>query len=172
MPKNSKKQSSSPQDLSQPKTLEKPKTVFDHIKHIREVKSDDYYQGLTEAEQKNFNKYVILMGLSMDQNAIEGVNIVSKYLDILPPNAFYKACCGVVPQSNRFCKWIKSSKPKYGRKLLSVIASYYKISKYDAYDYCTHFFANEENFQQLVQLCGNIGYDEEQIEKLMEGEDE
>jgi predicted RNA-binding protein len=46
--------------------------VFDHIKHIRESKLPDYYESLTEEDQKTFNKYVILMGLSMDQSAIQG----------------------------------------------------------------------------------------------------
>lgn len=112
------------------------------------------------------------MGLSMDAKAIDGVNKISKYLDILPPNAFYKVCCGVVPQSTRFCKWIKSSKPKFGKNLLSLVSSYYKISKYDAYDYCTYFFQNETNLQQLIQLCNSVGYDEKQIEKILEGKDE
>ena len=83
--------------------------MFDHIKHIRESKTPDYYKSLSEAEQNTFNKYVILMGLSMDQSAIEGNSYVSKYLDILPPNAFYKVCCDVSPQSKRFCKWISRS---------------------------------------------------------------
>ena len=158
--------------MSQPKNLVKPKTVFDHIKHIRESKSPDYYQSLTDADQKTFNKYVILMGLSMDQSAIEGVSYISKYLDILPPNAFYKVCCDVTPQSTRFCKWVKSSKPKYSKRLIEVIASYYKISKIDAYDYCASFFRDETQLTNLINLCSSVGFSESQIEKMLEGKDE
>lgn len=112
------------------------------------------------------------MGLSMDQNAIDGVSYVSKYLDILPPNAFYKVCCDVTPKSNRFCKWIKSSKQKYSKKLINIIASYYQIGKADAYDYCGVFFKNETQLENLVNLCSSMGYNESEIEKMLEGKDE
>lgn len=112
------------------------------------------------------------MGLSMDQNAIEGVSYISKYLDVLPPNAFYKVCCDVTPKSTRFCKWIKSSKQKHSKKLIETIASYYKISKSDAYDYCTSFFKDEKQLTNLVNLCASVGYSESEIEKMLEGKDE
>lgn len=172
MQKSSKNQDSNPQDSNQPKSLEKAKTVFDHIKHIREAKTANYFTSLSETDQKTFNKYVILMGLSMDQNAIDGISYVSKYLDILPANAFYKVCCDVTPKSNRFCKWIKSSNPKYSKKLIGIIASYYKISKSEAYDYCSTFFKNESQLENLINLCSNMGYNESEIEKMLEGKDE
>lgn len=158
--------------MNRPKNLEKTKTVFDHIKHIRESKTPEYYQSLSESEQKTFNKYVILMGLSMDQTAIEGISYISKYLDILPSNSFYKVCCDVSPKSTRFCKWIKSSKQKYSKKLIEIIASYYKISKTDAYDYCVSFFRDEAQLTNLINLCASVGYNESQIEKMLEGKDE
>ena len=152
MPKSSKNQVSNPLDLKQLTNSEKNKTVFDHIKHIRESKTPDYYQSLNESEKMTFNKYVILMGLSMDQNAIDGISYVSKYLDILPPNAFYKVCCDVSPKSTKFCRWIKSSKQKYSKKLIEIIASYYKISKIDAYDYCISFFRDDTQLTNLINL--------------------
>lgn len=154
------------------KNLTSPKTVFDHIKQIKESKTPDYYANLNEADQKTFNKYVILMGLSMDQNAIESISSIAKYIDVLPPSAFYKLTCDVVPQTTRYSKWIKSSKMKISKKLLDIVASYYKIGRADAYDYCLSFFKNETALQQLINLCSSMGYEERQIEKMLEGKDE
>lgn len=112
------------------------------------------------------------MGLSMDQNAINAVSYISKYLDILSCKQMYKLCCALVPRSSRYCKWIKSSKPKFGRKLLGIISSYYKIGRYEAYDYCTIFFKDEANIQKLIELCTQLGYNEEEIESILGGSDE
>lgn len=112
------------------------------------------------------------MGLSMDQNAINGISYVSKYLDILPPNEFYKVCCDVTPKSSRFCKWVKSSKQKYSKKLINIVASYYQISKNEAYEYCGTFFKNELQLENLINLCSSMGCNESEIEQMLRGKDE
>lgn len=155
--------------MSPAKNLEKTKTVFDHIKHIRESKTPNYYISLNENDQKTFNKYVILMGLSMDINAINNISCISKYIDILPSNAFYKACCELTPTSNKYYKWIKSSKYKFSKKLLEIVSDYYKISKNDAYEYCLSFVKDEVSLTYLISLCMSVGYSESQVEKMLEG---
>ena len=152
--------------------MESPKTVFDHIKHIKESKTSDYYSKLSEGDQKTFNKYVILTGLSMDQNTIEGISSICKYIDVLPPKAFYQLCCDVTPQTYKYSRWVKSSKMKVSKKLMEIVASYYKISRADAHEYCMTFFKNETSLQSLINLCSSMGYEERQIEKMLEGKDE
>ena len=59
---------------SKKKTTEetiKVKGLFDHINHIREVKTPDYYNTLSDAEKTSFNKYMIVRFLSMDPDLVE-----------------------------------------------------------------------------------------------------
>ena len=42
------------------KGIIKKKSLFDHVKHIRQVKDPDYYKNLSEEERKTFNHYMIL----------------------------------------------------------------------------------------------------------------
>jgi hypothetical protein len=145
----------------------KTKTLFDHISHIREVKDPNYYRNLSEQDKKTFNKYVILMGLSMDVTALPNLAYLSKYFDILSNEAFYKVCCDLTPLGKKFSKWIKSSAAKYNKQLIEIVTNHYKISKDEAYEYCTIYFHNEANLQQLAILCEKYGYSEKEVEKLL-----
>ena len=100
-------------------TESKGKSLFDHLNEIREGKSVDYYDSLTEQEKKTFNQYVILMGLSMDKECIEEVSYISKYLNLIPDKQFYKVCCDIIPYGKKFSKWIKSSKVKFDKEIIN-----------------------------------------------------
>jgi hypothetical protein len=147
------------------------KTVFDHIKEIKGNKSVDYYEKLSDADIKNFNKYVILMGLSMEQEAIINVSFISKYMDLLPNKTFYRICCDLTPKSYKYAKWTKSTKQQFSKKLLLILANHLKISKSDAYDYCITYFKDELKMKELVTLLSSLGISDENIEKLLEGKE-
>ena len=171
MRKNSKSLTSNPSDSTTPDLI-KPKTVFDHINQIREVKDPNYFKTLSDVDQKSFNKYIILMGLGMDPNSVGSLCYLSKYFDVMSNESFYRVCCDMVPKGKRFHKWIKSTKPKFSKTLLDIVARHYQVGRYEAYDYCTTFFQTEANLQGLISICSGVGYDENQIEKLLEGKDE
>jgi hypothetical protein len=148
--------------------LNKPKSLFDHIAHIRETKSVDYMSTLSTGDKKTFVKYVILIGLSMDQDAIINLAYVTKYFDILPDDAFYKLCCDFVPRSRRFVKWIKSNKTKLNKDLIAIIANHFNISRREANDYCQILTNTEDGIQQIVNICQKHGKTEKEIESLLE----
>jgi len=75
----------------------KSKSLFDHINEIREGKSENYYDELTEGEKKSFSQFVILIGLSMDKDCIDEIAVISKYVNIIPNKQFYKVCCVIIP---------------------------------------------------------------------------
>lgn len=112
------------------------------------------------------------MGLSMDPDCIEGMSFISKYFEVLPEKQFYRVCCDIVPKSGKYSKWIKSSKPKFNSKLLAMLAEHYKISKYDAYDYCSYYFSSESSLGELVELMSKKGMDEKEIETILKGNNE
>ena len=152
------------------KNLVKSKGLFDHINHIREVKSPDYYDKLTVEEKKSFNKYVLLMGLSMDQSCIEEIAYISKYFDSMPDRLFYTVCCDVVPHGRKFCKWIKANKQSINKELIQLVAKHYQISKSDAYDYCIMMIKNEKGLTDLINVCKLYGKTEKELEKLFDND--
>ena len=171
-PKNKTLQSVKNSETSkeEKKILVKSKGLFDHINHIREVKSPDYYDKLTVEEKKSFNKYVLLMGLSMDQSCIEEIAYISKYFDSMPDRLFYTVCCDVVPHGRKFCKWIKASKKSINKELIQLVATHYQISKSDAYDYCVMMIKNEKGLTDLINVCKLYGKTEKELEKLFDND--
>lgn len=150
--------------------LTKTKSLFDHINQIREVKNPKYFETLTVADIKSFNKYTLLMGLSMDQIIIEEIAFVSKYFDILSEKHLYKVLCDFVPNGRRFCKWIKPNKIKFNKELIQLVSNKFEVSKDDAYSYCVLFFKTESGINNLIEICRQYGKSEKEIEGLMENE--
>ena len=151
-----------------PTSKVKPKTLFDHISHIRSIKSTDYMESLTEEEKKSFVKYVILIGLSMDDECIDNMAIVSKYFDILPNESFYKVCCDLTPKSKSYFKWIKPNRQKVTKELSDLIAAHFQIGKREATNQCIELFKTNEGLLEIVEICSMYGKSEDEIEKLLE----
>ena len=148
----------------------KSKTLFDHINHIREVKSDSYYDQLTEKEKRDFSKYTLLMGLSMDPDSIEGIAYLSQFMEVIPNKQFYKTCCDLVPRGRKFCKWIKSTKSKTNKELIDLLSSHLQIGKDEARDYCKILFKDQVGIEYLVSICSKYGKTEKEIDKLLKDE--
>lgn len=149
-------------------TEEKSKTrgLFDHINHIREVKSPDYYSSLTEEERKTFNKYMLLRILSMDHNIIEEISFISKYFQTVPNEQFYKLLIDIVPKGRKFNKYIKSNTEDVNKTILDCIVKKFQIGEKDAKDYYSVFVSSEMGIKDLVSLIEGFGFSEKEIENL------
>lgn len=143
----------------------KQKTLFDHINQIKTEKSNDYYDNLSESEKKNFNQYLILIGLSMDKECINEISIISKYLNIIPNREFYKVCCDIIPYNKNFNRWIKSKKININDEILKFISKYYEISLSDACDYY-HLMANSNNLNEVKNILSKYGLSDKEIKKI------
>jgi len=148
----------------------KSKTLFDHINHIRENKSESYYDQLTEKEKRDFSKYTLLIGLSMDSNSIESIAYLSQFMEVIPNKQFYKTCCDLVPHGRKFCKWIKSTKSKTNKDLVDLLSSHLQIGKDEARDYCKILFKNQDGIEYLVSTCSKYGKTDKEINKLLKDE--
>ncbi len=115
--------------------INKSKTLFDHLNQIRYDKDINYYDNLNDQEKKDYNQYMILMGLSMDKSCIEDISYISKYINIIPNSAFYKMCCELIPKRKVYCKWIKSSKGNINIEILRRISQYYDVSIRTSWEY-------------------------------------
>ena len=70
--------------------LPKRLSVFDHVKHIRQVQDPNYYVNLSEDDRKSFNHYMILMALSMDEEIVETMAQLYQIFDKIPSAQFYQ----------------------------------------------------------------------------------
>ena len=145
----------------------KSRGLFDHINHIREVKSPDYYQSLTESEKNTFNKYMLLRVLSMDSDIIEEMSFISKYFQNIPNDHFYKLLIDIVPKGRRFSKYIKKTTGNVNETILTCICDKFKIGQKDAIDYYKVFVTDEKRTKELVNLVECFGYTEKEIEKML-----
>ena len=64
----------------------KKKTLFDHINHIREKKTENYFDTLTEEDKKTFVNYMVNRFLSMDMNLVEVIDQLQKQALFLSHN--------------------------------------------------------------------------------------
>ena len=87
----------------------KKKTLFDHINHIREKKTENYFDTLTDEDKKTFANYMVNRFLSMDINLIEVIDQLQKHAVGLKPKDYYRVLREVVPQGRAFHKYIKSA---------------------------------------------------------------
>lgn len=143
-------------------------TLFDHIKHIREVKSKDYISTLSEKDLGSFNKYVLLLGFGMDQSLVDDMSYVSKYFEYIPTEQFYRVLCDIVPEGRKFSKWIKSETPKINSELLELVMKYFKIGKFRSIEYCQMMLKMDSGIQELIDICKKYGKSEKEIEKIFE----
>lgn len=144
----------------------KTRGLFDHVNHIREVKSPDYYTSLTDVEKNTFNKYMLLRVLSMDAEIIEDIAFISKYFQTIPNDQFYKLLIEVVPKGRRFSKYIKKSTDNANETIIKCICDKFKIGQKDANDYYNVFMTDEKGIKELVNLIEGFGYTEKEIEKM------
>ena len=150
------------------KGIIKKKSLFDNVKHIRQVKDPDYYKNLSEEERKTFNHYMILRALSMDSSIIEEVVELFKIFDKVPSEQFYQLLISIVPTSTKFYPWIKSKTLKHNKKLLGYVADRFKVSKNQANDYINILLRSEYGQIELVNILKAQGLEDKEIEKIFE----
>ena len=147
------------------------KGLFDHLNEIRTTKDPNYYNTLTYQEKKGFSHWMILYGLSMDNNLIELIAFLwrDEYYDKIPSPQFYKLLVDLVPQTNQRLFWIKKS--KRNEKLVDCISKWYSISNREAQDYLDILFKTDKGIGEIGWILEGLGLTEKEAEKVLLGED-
>ena len=153
-------------DTSSPTELKK-RTLFDHVKHIRQVQDPDYYINLSEDDRKSFNHFMILRALSMDEDLVEDMAQLYQIFDKIPSPQFYRLLIELVPRSNKFSPWIKSKVMKHNKILLGYVAKRFQISQYQATDYINLLLRTETGQGELVSICKAFGLEDSEIEDIL-----
>lgn len=146
----------------------KRRSLFDHVKHIRQVQDPNYYVNLSEDDRKTFTHYMILRALSMDEAIVEDMAELYKILDKVPSPQFYQLLIALVPKSLKFYPWVKARAMKHNKRLLELVAQRFKVSKYQAKDYINVLILTEEGRIELVNICKAFGLEDKEVEALFE----
>ena len=144
----------------------KKRSLFDHVKHIRQVQDPNYYINLPDYDQKGFNHYMILRALSMDDVLVETMAQLYQIFDKIPSPQFYQLLISLVPKNNRFCPWIKSKVMKHDKVLVDYVSKRFVVSKYQANDYINLLLRTEEGQGELVAICKSFGLEDKEVEEL------
>jgi hypothetical protein len=144
----------------------KYKSLFDHLNEICEGKRDDYYDNLLDIEKKNFNQYIILIGLSMNKDCIDEISYISKYTGIIPDKQFYKVCCDLLPLGKKFSKWIKNVN-SVNKELIAIVSLFYEIGKSDAIEYCDVMCNTELGILEITNILNKYGKTAKEIKEIL-----
>jgi len=132
------------------------KTFFDHLKNILSSKSP-----WEPADEKAWNTYMINRYLSHKPELLDLVVLVQRYPS-LPPKCIYNIYKEVVPPSNPWIKYIKSSEENTNDELLEKLSIYYEVGKKDVKDYLLLLTKSD-----LTSILVSMGEDEKSIKKLL-----
>lgn len=160
--KSSRKKSSESPDTP------KKRSLFDHVKHIRQVQDPSYYNNLSEEDRKSFNHFMIVRALSMDADLVELMAQLYQVFDKIPSPQFYQLLIALVPKSIRFYPWIKSKSMKHNKDLLSLVAKRFLVSKHQANEYINILLRSDEGQAELVNICKAFGLEDKEVEVLFE----
>lgn len=162
--------SKSPRKKSSENEGPKRRSLFDHVKHIRQVQDPDYYINLSEEDRKSFNHFMILRALAMDDTLVEDMAHLYQILDRIPSPQFYQLLIALIPRNNRFCPWVKSKVMKHNKVLLGYVAKRFQVSHYNANEYVNLLIRTEEGQSELVLILKCFGLEDSEIEKMFEKE--
>lgn len=149
-------------------TLPKKIGLFDHVKHIRQVQSPNYYLMLSDEDRKSFNHYMIIRALSMDPDLVEDMAGLYQYFDKIPSAQFYQLLIALVPKSNRYYPWVKTRVLKHNKALLEYVAKRFQVSRYHANEYVNLLLRTENGQGELVAICKAFGLEDKEVEELFE----
>lgn len=144
------------------------KSLFDHVKHIRQVQDPTYYVNLSDEDRKSFNVFMIIRALAMDDYLVEDMASLYQYLDNIPPAQFYTLLITMVPRSNGYSPWIKSKRMKHNKELLNIVAKKFQVSKYQSNEYINVLLRTDNGQSELIRICKSYGLDDGEVNKLFE----
>ena len=109
---------------------------FDHIKNLHTKKRR--WEDFNDEEKKSFNVFIINKGLSMNPNYLGIVNMVQNFTglnQVISSKEVFNIYFNLLPNNFRFYKWIKGEKTKKDKEKAEYLATHFKVSTREAYDY-------------------------------------
>ena len=143
----------------------KTKSLFDHITHITQRQTKNYFEDINDADRKTWSNYMVNRFLSINSNWTDLVNEIQKYK--LKPKDLYRLYIEILPKSKQWLRYTKGKKTmKYQRWLLEIVAKYYESSISEAYDYLEIYYSSEQGKADLKSILQKYGVEPKEIKKL------
>ena len=138
------------------------KTLFDHINHIYQSQTKNYFSTLDDGDKRTYSAYMVNRFLSMNPHQLPLVNEIQKYN--LPSETHYLFFSTTIPRGKQYNKYVKAAKDtKYEEWLVTLVAKHYLVSEVEAIDYLEIYY--RDNKSGLRMLCENYGVDPKTIKK-------
>jgi len=142
-------------------------SVWEHVNHILQHQTSDYYTLLEDADRKTFNVYMINRFISMNQDYILTVNELQKYYGSIPDKHVYTLYRTVFPRRKVFSKYVKADKTeRYDEWMVSIITQEYLVSRSEATTYLDILFKTDAGKDELRSICRGRGIDDKFIKKI------
>ena len=143
----------------------KTKSLFDHITHITQRQTKNYFEDINDADRKTWSNYMVNRFLSMNSNWTDLVNEIQKYK--LKPKDLYRLYIEILPKSKQWLRYTKGKKTmKYQKWLLELVAKYYESSISEAHDYLEIYYSSEQGKADLKSILQKYGVEPKEIKKL------
>ena len=143
----------------------KRKSLFDHIKHITDVQSPNYWDDISDEDKKSWSNFMVNRFLSMKMDWVELVNEVQKYQ--LKPKELYKVYTDILPKKKQWLKYIKGDKSmKYPKWVYEIVAKYLEISLREAASAVEVYEMSHGGQAELIDILIKYGRTEQEIRKI------
>ena len=109
---------------------------FEHVKNLHTKKRR--WEDFNDEEKKSFNVFIINKALSMNPSYLGIVNMIQNFTglnQILSQKEVFNIYFNLLPNKFRFYKWIKGQKTKKDKDKAEYLATHFKVSTREAYDY-------------------------------------
>jgi hypothetical protein len=134
------------------------KNIFDWLNEITLNKIP--WEKFTQEDKQSWNTYMIRRFISMDKNYTDLVSEIQNYP--IPVENEYKFWCRVLPKRKTFFRYIKPQTNLPSKELLSILATYFKVSQREIID---NFNLLDKNI--LKDILQELGIQDKQIKTLL-----
>lgn len=133
--------------------------LFDWLNEISYKKTP--WSSFTQDDKSTFNPFMINRFISMKEDYIDLVNMVSKY-QYLPNSKLYEFYCNTIPKKKTFFRYIKAKKKSYNPKAIEKLAVFFKVSTREIKDISPNL-----NKQEIKNIFQSIGLLDKEIKQLL-----
>jgi hypothetical protein len=147
-------------DVEKPKAIEedepeekKKVTIFSYIQDITTGKKGNIHVK-DDPSMKEFNSFMILKFLSLDDGYVPLMNILNETYDALSKEELYHSLIHLIPRSRKFLQYPKAQKNDINEEHVEVLKRYFKCSKEDALDFIKLHLISEYEIERIQEMYG------------------
>lgn len=119
------------------------------------------WSSFSEEDKTSFNPFMINRFISMREDYIDLVNLISKY-QYLPNKKLYEFYCNTLPTKKTFFRYVKAKKKTYNAKSIEKLSQYFKVSTREVIDIYPTLTK-----QEITNIFQSIGLLDKEIKLLL-----